>query len=308
MLVVSVKYIALVMRADNHGEGGILALLALLPRDRARARDAAASSAPRCSRRRRHHARHLRARRGRGPRDRDARVPAVRRAGHASSSSSSCSSCRSAARPRVGSVFGPIMLVWFVDHRRPRRRARSSGTPAILAALNPVHAVSLLRLARRGRLPGARRRRARGHRRRGALRGHGALRPAADPAGVVRGRAPGAAAELLRPGRAHPPHAGGGAEPVLSSWRHGRCSIRCSPSPRWPPSSPRRRSSRARSRSPSRRSSSATPRASRSSTPRARRRADLHPRGERGARARLPPARGVASARRARWAPPTASR
>jgi KUP system potassium uptake protein len=35
VLVVSVKYIALVMRADNHGEGGILALLALLPRDRA---------------------------------------------------------------------------------------------------------------------------------------------------------------------------------------------------------------------------------------------------------------------------------
>jgi KUP system potassium uptake protein len=35
VLVVSVKYIALVMRADNRGEGGILALLALLPRDRA---------------------------------------------------------------------------------------------------------------------------------------------------------------------------------------------------------------------------------------------------------------------------------
>ena len=35
VLVVSVKYITLVMRADNRGEGGILALLALLPRDRA---------------------------------------------------------------------------------------------------------------------------------------------------------------------------------------------------------------------------------------------------------------------------------
>ncbi len=34
VLIVSVKYIALVMRADNRGEGGILALLALLPRDR----------------------------------------------------------------------------------------------------------------------------------------------------------------------------------------------------------------------------------------------------------------------------------
>src|ERR1051325_4698020 len=34
VLIVSVKYIGLVMRADNRGEGGILALLALLPRDR----------------------------------------------------------------------------------------------------------------------------------------------------------------------------------------------------------------------------------------------------------------------------------
>ena len=34
VLVVSVKYIAFVMRADNRGEGGILALFALLPRNR----------------------------------------------------------------------------------------------------------------------------------------------------------------------------------------------------------------------------------------------------------------------------------
>ena len=31
LLVISLKYIAIVMRADNHGEGGILALTALLP-------------------------------------------------------------------------------------------------------------------------------------------------------------------------------------------------------------------------------------------------------------------------------------
>src|SRR5678815_3189744 len=31
LLVISIKYIAIVMRADNHGEGGILALTALLP-------------------------------------------------------------------------------------------------------------------------------------------------------------------------------------------------------------------------------------------------------------------------------------
>src|SRR5262245_28847725 len=37
VLVISVKYIAIVMRADNHGEGGILALTALLPRNGHRA-------------------------------------------------------------------------------------------------------------------------------------------------------------------------------------------------------------------------------------------------------------------------------
>ena len=37
-LAVSIKYVGFVMRADNHGEGGILALLSLLPRDRAKGR------------------------------------------------------------------------------------------------------------------------------------------------------------------------------------------------------------------------------------------------------------------------------
>ena len=44
LLVISVKYIAIVMRADNQGEGGILALTALLPQP---ARTAAAAG--RCS-------------------------------------------------------------------------------------------------------------------------------------------------------------------------------------------------------------------------------------------------------------------
>lgn len=29
MLIISIKYVAIVMRADNNGEGGIMALLAL---------------------------------------------------------------------------------------------------------------------------------------------------------------------------------------------------------------------------------------------------------------------------------------
>jgi KUP system potassium uptake protein len=41
IIVISIKYAILIMRADNHGEGGILALLALVS---ARARAAAAPS------------------------------------------------------------------------------------------------------------------------------------------------------------------------------------------------------------------------------------------------------------------------
>jgi len=37
MLVISIKYAILIMRADNHGEGGILALLALITPRRAKA-------------------------------------------------------------------------------------------------------------------------------------------------------------------------------------------------------------------------------------------------------------------------------
>lgn len=38
ILIISVKYITFVMRADNHGEGGILALMALVPHSRSSAR------------------------------------------------------------------------------------------------------------------------------------------------------------------------------------------------------------------------------------------------------------------------------
>src|ERR1039457_2175473 len=33
MLVVTLKYVAILMNADNHGEGGIMALLALVPKE-----------------------------------------------------------------------------------------------------------------------------------------------------------------------------------------------------------------------------------------------------------------------------------
>ena len=86
LLVVSLKYVALVLRADNQGEGGILALTALIPgqgrrqhaeriapRRRPAGADCARHLRHRVAVRRRHdHAGDLRARRGRGPRGRDA--------------------------------------------------------------------------------------------------------------------------------------------------------------------------------------------------------------------------------------------
>jgi K+ transporter len=80
MIIVTVKYVWLIMRADNRGEGGILALTALVSRglgNRGRRRwwlgRASASSARHVLRRRDDHAGDLGAGRGRGARDHRAR-------------------------------------------------------------------------------------------------------------------------------------------------------------------------------------------------------------------------------------------
>ena len=85
------------------------------------------------------------------------------------------------ARRASGSCAQPVVL----DGRRSAPRASRFFREQRLARL---------RRARRG-VPGR-------HRRRGALRRHGALRQAPDPPRLVRAGAAGAAAELLRPGRA----------------------------------------------------------------------------------------------------------
>ena len=92
---------------------------------------------------------------------------------------------------RVASLFGPVMVVWFVAiaiagllHIRD--------DPGVLWAANPVYGIKfLLQHGRIGlvtlgaRLPG-------GHRRRGALCRSRPFRPQADPARLVRSRAAGA--------------------------------------------------------------------------------------------------------------------
>ena len=84
MIVVTLKYVTLIMRADNRGEGGILALTALVSRGLERQR-----AAPLVARRLRHlrrgdvlrrrhdHAGDLGACRGRGPRGRRAGAASV---------------------------------------------------------------------------------------------------------------------------------------------------------------------------------------------------------------------------------------
>jgi KUP system potassium uptake protein len=139
VLVVSVKYIALVMRADNRGEGGILALLALLPRDRGWLVMCGLFGAALLL--------------GEG-----IITPGI-------SVLSAVEGLEVAAPPfhpyvvpctvvilialffvqkrgtaGVGAIFGPIMLVWFVTIA-VLGGAEIARTPEILGALNPMHAV-----------------------------------------------------------------------------------------------------------------------------------------------------------------------
>ena len=221
-IIVSIKYVTFIMRADNDGEGGIMALIALIQRAgpaRAGSTQIALVALGHLRRgavlRRRHdHAGDLGALGGRGPRGRRRRR-------------SSRSSCRSRWRSStglfaiqrfgtgaVGRLFGPVMALWFavlaIAGRRAGRRAPRRPARAVAELRGRV-----LRRPRRHGVPRARLGRARRHRRRGALRRHGPLRAPADPARVVLPRLPGADAQLPRPGRADPRGPEGDREPVL---------------------------------------------------------------------------------------------
>ena len=89
------------------------------------------------------------------------------------------------------------------DRRRRRavHRARARGARR---AVSPHYGAQFLAPPRRARVPPARLGRPLRHRLRGALRRHGPLRPHADPHRVDRGRVPRPAPQLLRPGRAVP--------------------------------------------------------------------------------------------------------
>ena len=143
VLIVTVKYVLLVMRADNRGEGGILALMALAQRVSVGTRMRNTLGAGRhrrrlpVLRRRRDHAGDLGAVGGRG-------------AGGLARRGLRSSCCRSAPsvivvlfavqcarhRQRSGALFGPVMVVWFAADRRARR-GRDRAHPAVLLAISP---------------------------------------------------------------------------------------------------------------------------------------------------------------------------
>ena len=260
------------MRADNQGEGGILALMALVPAQLPRRRSSrgvlvgARALRRRPALRRRHdHAGHLGARRDRGPHGRDPALRPLRRAAHGRRPRRPLPRSSAAARRASARCSGRSW--WSGSSRSPSLGVAldRAATRAVLAAVNPLlrRSTSSRRNGCHG-VPRARLGVPRRHRRRGALRRHGALRQAADPPRVVRARAAGAAAELLRPGRAAAAATRSAAEqPVLPARaRRGCCCPLVGARHAARRSSPRRRSSRRRSRSrPGRPCSSATARA-----------------------------------------------
>ena len=250
IITISVKYCIFVMRADNHGEGGILALMALTgARWSGRGRwlvtlglfgaaliygdgiitpaISVLSAVEGLNVATEAFAVHD-ADRGCDP-DRVVRVAATRTA-------------------TIGKAFGPVMLLWFLT------MAVLGVTllvrhPEVLRALNPLHGILLLTThgllgftpARRRAFPCA-------HRRRGALRRHGACRPHADPARLVWLRAACSRPQLCRAGRQlHRFCPIPAPTRSSSSHRSGR-STRWWRWRRWRPSSPARPSSPVHSR------------------------------------------------------------
>ena len=125
-----------------------------------------------------------------------------------------CSSCSGWAPSGSGGCSGRSWPLWFVV-LAVLGLPRIIDHPDVLLGLSPdlhrgvlrrppVHGVH--RDGRRG--PGD-------HRRRGALRRHGPLRPPPHPPGLVRRGVPRADHQLPRAGRADPARPGGGGEPLL---------------------------------------------------------------------------------------------
>ena len=152
-VIVSLKYVLLVLRADNNGEGGLIAMLALATTAVKRP----AAAAPRADgggpvrhrgvlRRRRDHAGHLGARRGRGPERGRAGAAALGRRRSTLVVLTLLFAVQRFGTGGIGKAFGPITLVWFVVLVAARAAAHR-GQPGGAAGAQPAYALRLLRRA-----------------------------------------------------------------------------------------------------------------------------------------------------------------
>ena len=125
----------------------------------------------------------------------------------------------------IGWLFGPVILVWFtaIGIARPQRGRQGPGRPpgSVPDLGGAVHG-----RPRRRRLSRARRCGPGRDRRRGPVRRPGPFRREPDPPGLVRRRVPGADAQLPRPGGVHPAPPGPGA-------RHEQFNPFYQMAPRW---------------------------------------------------------------------------
>ena len=151
IIVVTLKYVLILLRADNNGEGGTLSLTALAFRAVGRRTTlvlmlgmigaamfyGSSLITPALS--------VLSA--VEGLKRRDAGVRALCAADHRSSFWSRCSRCSRAAPAGLSALFGPIMVVWFVAIAIVGGTAHRATIPACLRAINPFYAIQFRRRA-----------------------------------------------------------------------------------------------------------------------------------------------------------------
>jgi len=120
---------------------------------------------------------------------------------------------------RVGRLFGPIMLLWFFV-LGVLGAWQIAKYPNVLLALNPIYA-SISSSTAASASSGPSRDRARRDRRGSAVRRHGPFWPQAHPSRLDIHRAARVDAQLLRPGRADPREPAGREAGVSSRWCRG---------------------------------------------------------------------------------------
>ena len=222
IVVVTLKYVLILLRADNNGEGGTLTLMALASRAVGRVGKAASDSCASWHHQRRFVLRRCRDHSGvvgfvrrRRSRRRHAGIPRIRRAadGHRAGAAVCVSVARHRESGRVVRADHGDLVCRDCDSgfRGDSKRSRR----ALGAQSGAWHGVSSA--SRHHRLLYARRRFSRRDRRRGALRRPRPFRPRADPACLARPGAAFAGAQLPRAGRAGLCASGNGRQSVLSA-------------------------------------------------------------------------------------------